>query len=203
MIEHLSDSLLASPDRYFRSDEHFNALYPPAIRTLSNQHWTPLRIAREAVEFLGNDDCKVLDIGSGVGKFCLSAARYAPNVSFTGVEQRQYLIQHAEKAQKILQIENVTFINANFTQINLMEYDHFYFFNSFFENLNEDGRIDNHIDYSEALYEYYVRYMYKELARAPSGTRIVTYHSLLGEIPRGYELIRSTDHGDLKFWKKV
>ena len=203
MPDHLTDPLIASRGDYFRSDEQFNVLYPPAIRKLSGLHWTPLRIAKETMDFLGNEDCRVLDIGSGVGKFCLSAAHYAPNVMFTGVEQRQYLVHHAQKAQKELQIGNVTFVNANFTDIDLLAYDHFYFFNSFFEHLHEDGRIDNHIEHSEAMYDYYVNSLYEALATTPPGTKLVTYHSLPGELPKGFELVRTSEKGDLRFWSKV
>ena len=197
------DPHLTSPNRYYRSDDHFNAVYPPAMRMLASQHWTPLRIAREAMDFIGNDNSSVLDIGSGVGKFCLSAAHYAPNVKFTGVEQRQYLVHHAQKAQKELQIGNVTFVHANFTDIDLLAYDHFYFFNSFFEHLHENGRIDNHIEHSEAMYDHYVNILYGALAKTLPGTKLVTYHSLPGELPKGFELVRSGEKGDLRFWRKV
>jgi SAM-dependent methyltransferase len=196
------EEILIAKDKYYFSDADFNELYPFSMRMLARRHWTPIHIAKLAVSFLGNEKIKVLDVGSGVGKFCLTGAHYAPNIEFIGVEQRQYLIKHALKAQRTLGIGNVSFINANFTQLDLREFDHFYFFNSFYENIDDLDRIDDRIEYSEALYEYYVRYLYKGLQQMPAGTKVVTYHSLEEEIPRDYYLVESHSNEDLKFWIK-
>ena len=198
----MSSKTLTPAYKYLKSDNDFDELYPEHIQFVSQRHWTPINIAKLAIGFLSNKGAKILDIGSGVGKFCLTAGYYAPNVEIVGVEQRKYLINHAIRAQKELGLKNVSFINKNFTQINLHDYNHFYFFNSFFENIDGVDRIDETIDYSEALYEYYVRYLYKGLQEMPKGTKIATFHTLDDEIPRGYKLIERHSNGDLKFWKK-
>ena len=67
----------AYEEKYFSSDKQFNELYPPAIQSLARRHWTPLDVARKAANYLAaEDNVKILDIGSGVGKFCLSAAHF-------------------------------------------------------------------------------------------------------------------------------
>lgn len=193
------------PANYLQSDAHFDELYPYHIQTMSEQHWTPLHITQLAIEFLSakvKPASKVLDIGSGVGKFCLAAATYAPQLEFVGIEQRGYLIRKAQSARGKLGIKNVSFIEGNFTQLNLKNFNHFYFFNSFYENLDGANKIDNSISYSEALYEYYVQYLHNEFKSLPTGTRIATYHSILQEIPRTYQLVDSLENGDLNFWVK-
>jgi SAM-dependent methyltransferase len=191
-------------ERWFSSDGHFNQLYPDSIQSLSQRHWTPLVVARKAADFLAaQDSVKVLDIGSGVGKFCLSAAHHKPNARFYGVEQRERLIGHAEAAKKMLQLDNLYFINGNFTQLDLRQYDHFYFFNSFYENLAGTDKIDSSIDYSRELYNYYNRYLYRQLDQKPSGTRLATYHSLEDEVPPGYHVVGVEMEGLLKFWIKI
>lgn len=201
-VINMSENTLVLKENYLRSDTDFNELYPPDIQMLARRHWTQIDIAQQAATFLACDGGKILDIGSGVGKFCLAAAYYAPHAQFFGVEQRKYLINHALRAQQLLGVPNATFINANFTQLDLQEYDHFYFFNSFYENLDDMDRIDENIAYSEGLYEYYVRYLYKCLDALPAGTKIATYHSLEEEIPGGYELVGSHSDNNLRFWKK-
>ena len=37
----------------------------------------------------------------------------------------------------------------------------------------------------------------------PRGTKIVTYHSLMAEVPVGYELVDTLESGDLRFWRKA
>src|SRR5882757_2528275 len=119
----------ATENSWFRTDEQMGHLYPKPIRLLAQRHWTPLRIAQLAARFLvPHAGVKVLDIGSGVGKFCLAAGYYQPGASFVGVEQRKDLVSHAEIARKILGLGNVHFLNDNLTQLDFEQYDHFYFF---------------------------------------------------------------------------
>ena len=191
-------------EKWFSSDSHFNKIYPPSIQLLAPRHWTPLVVARKAAHFLAAENgVRILDIGSGVGKFCLTAANYKPNASFTGVEQRKSLINHAETAKEILRLENVSFINGNFTQIDFSNYDHFYFYNSFYENLACTDKIDNSIDYSGELYNYYNRYLFKRLEQKPAGTRLATFHSLEDEMPPDYHVVGVEMDNLLKFWIKI
>ncbi|MCD6013558.1 MAG: methyltransferase protein [Flavipsychrobacter sp.] len=198
----MSKDTLSLPIDIFENDIAFNEIYPLKVRILANRHWTPIHITKIAVDFLGSNGGKVLDIGSGVGKFCLAGAYFSPNIEFTGVEQRQYLVEHALRAQRTLGLQNVSFIHGNFTQLNLRDYDHFYFFNSFYENIDDLDRIDQKIEYSEALFEYYVRYLYMALQQMPKGTKVATFHAFHGEIPIGYDLVGSHHNGDLNFWIK-
>ncbi len=193
----------AQPGDFFDSDRNFNEVYPNKIRLLASQHWTPIHIAKAAADFLAGDGCKILDIGSGSGKFCLAGAHYAPVAHFTGIEQRKYLVASALNAREKLGLLNVSFIHGNVTQLNLKEFDHFYFYNSFFENLHDSGRIDQSIECSESLFEYYVMFLFKELREMPSGTKIATFHTFHGEVPMGYEMVQSTHNGELNFWVKV
>lgn len=191
-------------EKWFSSDENFNKLYPASIQLLSRRHWTPLIVARKVANFLAaEDNAKILDIGSGVGKFCLIAASQKPNSFFYGVEQRQRLIGHAKVAREILRLKNISFINGNFTQLDFKHYDHFYFFNSFYENLIGTDKIDNSIDYSKELYYYYNRYLYNQLEKKTAGTRLATYHSLEGEVPPDYHVVGVEMEGLLKFWIKI
>ncbi len=190
-------------DSYFESDQNFDEVYPPNIQKLAERHWTSVEIIKLAVPFLTNTGGKILDIGSGVGKFCLTGAHYAPSARFFGIEQRNHLVRCAQRAKNILNLENVEFIHGNFTQLDLSDFDHFYFYNSFYENLNEIGRIDEEIAYSEALFDYYTDYLYTQFKKMPSGTKIVAYHCFHGEIPSSYELVGSHLNGDLNFWEKI
>ena len=188
---------------WFNTDEGFNELYPPCMRLLSRRHWTPLSVVRKAARFLSAaTSSRVLDIGSGIGKFCLAAAYYYPKASYHGVEQRKSLTSHAETARGILGLNNVSFMHGNFTQVDFRNYDHFYFYNSFFENISGTEEIDQDIDYSGELYNYYNRYLYKQLEQKPAGTRLVTFHSLEDEIPKDFSLAGAEMNNLLKCWIK-
>jgi hypothetical protein len=189
--------------KWFDSDFQFHQLYPLEIQLLANKHWTPLNIIQKTVQFLvAEEGTKILDIGSGVGKFCLTGAYYSPRALFYGIEQRKNLSDYAEEAKNVLGLRNVNFMHGNFTQLDLKLYNNFYFYNSFFENLEGSDRIDSTLLYSESLYSYYSQYLKKELEKMPSGTRMVTCCSWDDEIPPGYHLVESEVNNFLKFWIK-
>ncbi|WP_288878918.1 class I SAM-dependent methyltransferase [Pedobacter panaciterrae] len=197
------DSHVNQGNEFLTTDIVFDNIYPHSIQLLARQHWTPLRVARLATDFLtAGPPSRILDIGSGAGKFCLAAACFAPQYYFYGIEQRGHILEEAKNAQEKIGVTNVSFLHGNFTQLDLSQFDHFYFFNSFYENLNDEGRIDNDIDYSEDLYRYYVRYLHNGLRLMPEGTRIATYHSLYEEVPLSYDLVDSLEGGNLNFWIK-
>lgn len=194
----------APAPHWFKSDAKFDLLFPAAMQTLANSHWTPLNVARQATEFLtAEKNVKVLDIGSGIGKFCLAAAHFEPAACFTGVEQRQDLVSYADGAKAKLGLSNVEFIHGNFTSINFNSYDHFYFYNSFYENFAFTAHIDYSVQYSGKLYHQYARHLLKQLAQKPAGTRLATFHSLEDEVPEEFLVVGTAMENNLKFWIKV
>ncbi len=196
------ENITSSPTWYV-SDTAFDWLYPERIQQLSKLHWTPMEVARKSAKFLASGSGKrILDIGSGVGKFCLIGAHQFPEAIFYGVEQRKELYHFAQAARERTASLNVEFINSNFTQIDFDDFDNFYFYNAFFENIVNEGQIDQDMEYSTSLYNYYTRYMFKALDNKPSGTRVVTFHSLEDEIPPSYQVVDATVDFLLKMWIK-
>jgi SAM-dependent methyltransferase len=188
----------------FSSDILFDNLYPVPIQILSKQHWTPIDTAVKVANFLaGEEKESILDIGSGVGKFCLIAAHHTPNAVYYGIEQRKSLIKHANEAKTQLGLDNVSFIHGNFTQLDFKKFHHFYFYNSFYENLPGTDKIDDSIDYSDELYVYYKRYLFRQLELKPKGTRLCTLCTWDHEIPQEYHIVGSDMSERLKFWVKV
>lgn len=191
-------------EKIFSSDREFNQLYPQTIQLLAQNHWTPLLVAKKAAEFLAtNKGSRVLDIGSGVGKFCLAAAHYKPHSFFYGVEQRETLIAHAETVKQQLAYANANFIHGNFTKIDFKQYDHFYFYNSFYENVYGTQKIDSSLEYNGELYEYYTHHLHRQLSKMPEGTKMATYHVLEDEMFAGFHIVGTDSDNLLKFWEKI
>lgn len=187
----------------FSNDAAFDWMYPEHLQLLSLQHWTRLAIVQKIAGYLAAPGSKVLDLGSGIGKFCLAGAFYHPDCSFYGVEQRHELVHFAEEARQYTGVDNAHFLHANITQVDFNDFDHFYFYNSFYENLDPDSCIDDTIATSPSLYNYYTRYLYHALAHRPAGTRLVTFHTLDEEVPPGYELADVSYDTLLKMWIKA
>jgi hypothetical protein len=188
---------------YFESDNDFDALYPLYIQELSGVHWTPLAVARTAAQFLADvPGAKVLDIGAGVGKFCI-AAGLCTNGMFTGIEQRKNFVKAGNKLIKRMALTNVSLIHGNFTELDLYGYRGIYFFNSFHENLVIADSLDEKIERSPELYAYYTAYLFAHLALMPQGTRLATYWLTTNEVPGNYRLQNSCFDEKLKLWVKT
>lgn len=191
-------------DKWFTDDEIFHTLYPLHIQKLAAQHWTPLKVAKHVADFLiPEDGAKVLDIGSGAGKFCLAASHYKPNGLFYGIEQRKDLLDNAVEVGYKLDLHNLTFLHGNFTQLDFTQFDHFYFYNSFYENIEGTAKIDHKIQYSLSLYNYYNSYLFNQLEKMPVGTRVATYHTWDNQMPAEYYIVKTQLDKLLKFWIKA
>lgn len=192
------------PGKWFSSESAFHQLYSPSLQNLARNHWTPLLVAAKAAAFLAAEKGKrILDIGSGIGKFCLAAGYYQPGCCFIGVEQRKDLVDHARHALEVIGLSNVSFIHGNVTGIDFREYDHFYFYNAFYENLVIAEKIDHEVEYSIERYNEYSRALYRKLEKMPAGTRIVTYHGMNDVLPPDYLEGGSDVNGLLKYWVKA
>ncbi len=117
-----------SPVDWFSSESQFHLLYPTSFHGLARNHWTPLLVAEKAANFLAVEKgSRILDIGSGIGKFCLAAAYHKPGCFFIGIEQRKDLVDYAEASRQVTGLKNFSFIHANIIDVDFAGYDHFYF----------------------------------------------------------------------------
>ncbi len=183
-------------------DEKFDQIYPARLRQLSSIQWTPVRIAAVAAKLLVTAPrMRVLDIGCGPGKFCLVAAALS-DAHFTGVEQRADLAAAAREAATAMHLANVEIIQGNIIDIPFTEYDAFYLYNPFEENMFRGHRIDSEVPLSAELFERYTRYVAAQLNARPLGTRVVTYSGYADEIPSCYDCETALFRDDLKLWTK-
>ncbi len=182
-------------------DSAFDTIYPEWIQKLSDRHWTPVDVARKAAIFLADaPEKRILDIGSGAGKFCLVGASLTQG-RFYGVEQRESLVKLSEEIALKNGIANAEFIHSNINEIPFSCYDAFYFYNSFFENLDRSCPIDKTMRLKIGLYHTYSAYVKQQLDLTPAGTKLVTFWSNRDEIPDSFSLEASFS-GALHFWKK-
>jgi SAM-dependent methyltransferase len=184
-------------------DAKFDLIYPPQIRKLSSVFWTPVHIAAEAARLLVSDArTRVLDIGCGPGKFCLLGAQLTEG-RFTGVEQRGDLVAVARRAAADLELSEVDFLHLNVADVSFAEYDAFYIFNPFEENMFQAHKIDATVPLSPELFRRYTSHVAAELGARPLGTRVVTYMGYADEIPCCYDCESALFGDDLKLWVKA
>ena len=186
------------------TDRRFDQIFPEEIRNLSETHWTPINVAiRAARMFSTEEKTRILDIGSGCGKFCTVAALSCRG-QFIGVEQRPHLVDIARKAADAMNVTNVTFIQSNMIDIDWNFFDGFYLFNPFYEHKIRAIRMDANLYYDEERFERYVEIVRSKLRIARPGTKVVTYHGFGGEMPANFECVKKELAGThaLELWVK-
>lgn len=186
------------------SDSDFDQVFSLPARLHSTTHWSPVEVAIRAAELLAtSQDITILDVGSGAGKFCLVGALTSPG-KFIGVEQRQSLVEEARSCANALKTERASFIHGNMADLDWEQFDAFYLFNPFYENLLKVIRIDDAISHSQERFKRYIELVRSKLGNAPPGTQVATYHGFGGDMPSGYELLRREVIGTsfLELWIK-
>lgn len=189
------------------SDEAFDQQLPPDLQVRASVHFTPVHIARRAAELLAPEaGMSVLDVGSGAGKFCLAAAQAVPSAAFVGVEYRGRLVRLARRLASQVALANVAFIHGDAFDLDWAQYDAFYLFNPFGEQLLANTFIlDRTVDLDPAKFVVYVSGVRHRLSCARIGTRVVTYHGYGAPAPLGYELVHREPNGSdsLELWVKT
>lgn len=186
------------------SDRQFDLLFPRPVRVLSRRHWTPIPVAIRALELLETDSStRVLDVGSGVGKFCLVASLTGEG-KFTGIEQRKSLFDVAVNCANLLGASRASFIHGNLDTLDWSQFDAFYLYNPFYEHVEPTALIDKNITIGEEHFTYYVKVVENKLRGLPVGTRVAIFHGFGGTLPSNYQrTAKEPFHGDyLELWVK-
>lgn len=184
------------------NDEAFDLIYASEVKRLSAIHWTPVEVAIKATSWLVQKKGeKILDIGSGAGKFCLIGAITTAG-HFTGVEKTKKLVDISRKIQKREHLQNVTFLHDDIKNIHLNNYSALYFYNAFHELILENDTLENPALIAEQMYYDYSNFLYEQLETMPLNTRLVTYFGHINQVPNSYRLVDSAFDNELKFWVK-
>ena len=193
-------------EHLLRSDRAFDAMLPAGTRAVSPLFWTPVSVAARAARLLvTRRRTRVLDIGSGVGKFCIVGAA-STDGCFVGVEQRGHLVRIAEEMARRTGVARTRFIHGTLDAVRCTDFDAFYLYNPFEENLcGSDEHADETVSLSEERFFSDVERVRTIFAGAPVGTRVVTYNGFGGDMPADYRLVSSDSsrRSYLDLWVKM
>ena len=188
-------------------DAAFDCLLPPIVRMKSTLHWTPVSVARLAATRLAEHGAqRVLDAGSGPGKFCTVGASTCNLVTFVGIEQRVGLVAVARHLAQRLGVTNARFVLGDAMAYSWAQFDGFYFFNPFAENaLGAEDVFDAGTPAPKLRFATEALRVARRLREARRGSALVTYHGLGGPIPSSYELMSEENSGSgcLRTWVKL
>ncbi len=184
------------------SDRFFDSIYPARYHQHSARHFTPVNVAWQAARYLAQTpEDKILDIGSGTGKFCIAASLIS-QAHFYGVEMRKTLTNLSNRVKRAHGLKNAHFINADFGTIDFSRFDGIYFFNSFHEFCDASCVLDEQSKVSLETYKAFHELLKQKLNECKPGTRLVTYYTFKNKIPSSFRFVRSSKKGLLKFYVK-
>lgn len=188
-------------------DDDFDQFMTYEDRRVSFDYWTPIRVATRTAQWLDYFGVQsVVDVGSGVGKFCVAAA-LGGRCQFTGIEHRTRLVTAARALARTFNVEDrVDFVQSSTSDVGWPRADAYYLYNPFGENLR---RIENQLDADVELgidrYKREIAVAERFIEHAPRGTFLVTYNGFGGRVPDSYEQVAiDRDHPyELRMWRKT
>jgi hypothetical protein len=188
------------------SDRTFDALLPADLARFSARHWSPVAVAMLASRWLACESPRVVDIGSGCGKFCTIGA-LVTGARFVGIEQRARLVAGARAfAERLGVADRVEFVHGDVAGLSIEASDALYLFNPFEENLLPRADwLDDSIEHSETKFHADLDSMEAAFDLLAIGAKVVTYEGFGCESFDGFELLRTADlrGGQLCCWRKV
>jgi Protein-L-isoaspartate(D-aspartate) O-methyltransferase (PCMT) len=184
-------------------DGDFDAIFPYVLQKFTRLHFSPIEVSKYAANFLTENKkgAKILDIGSGAGKFCFVGSLVTDGY-FVGVEQRESLHTIANEIVETYHLQGVEFLFDNIINIPFDSFDGFYIFNSFYENVSFDDNITDEVNLKQPNYDAYSTYVKEQLDKMPVGTRLATYFCSRSIAPDSYVQVENTLNENLKLWEK-
>jgi hypothetical protein len=191
----------------FVGDAVFDAWLPESVRAPSGRYWTQVGVAMRVTRWLSaRGAARVLDIGSGAGKFCVVGA-LSSELSFTGVEQRGHLVAAARELALRFGVETrANFIQGDLDTLDVRDFDALYLYNPFGENIFPAcGRLDDTVEVSRKRFQRDTTRMAELLGRMPVDSLLVTYNGCGARIPDSFELVHEKVAGIclLRLWRKA
>ncbi|MDF2691802.1 MAG: hypothetical protein K0S65_185 [Labilithrix sp.] len=185
-------------------DRVFDDIYPLAVQRVSSVHWTPVEVAVRAAKLLApKPGAVLLDVGAGVGKFCIVAAASVDAI-VRGVEHRPHLVEIGRDAAAKVGVE-LRLVRGTLANMEPASIDGLYLFNPFAENLcTREDHLDDSVELSEDRFWQDVVEAQRFLRAVRPGTRLVTYCGWGGLVPDDY-VLASREHrgGTVELWIKT
>jgi SAM-dependent methyltransferase len=185
-------------------DVDWDVVYPAKYVELSRLHWSPVAVARRAAELLSRGpETRVLDVGAGVGKFCVVAAVTTPGL-FVGVERSGEMVDMARATALRARTSRARFVHASADDIDWTNFNGFYMFNPFWQIRWPDLRMSGPRMPQPAEYQRLISFTESSLAASRPGTRVVTYFGFGGEMPNCFRLTLKEPYGNdfIECWER-
>ena len=182
-------------------EKQFLDLLPEYLKDLDDDYWSDFSQIEQSCKWLKNCS-NVLDIGSGVGKFCIIGTQLLSS-NFFGIEKNRQLHSKANVVLSHLSNHRVKFILGDLFELPLSNYDGLYIYNPFVENISLGKKIDNSIAYDEELYHKLHDQLSIRLDLLKSDSLVVNNSLVTDYFSDKFELLDVHSEPSLTLWKKI
>lgn len=185
-------------------DKVFDCFLCSEARAYAKTYWTPIAVARRAAEILvESPETRILDIGSGVGKFCLIGA-LTTKAHFTGIEKNSTLVTMAKATAQRCSLSQVSFICGDALAADWRQWNAYYFFNPFAATFESSTKSIHAQAIAGDRHAAMVNRALEKLEQAPSGTKAAIYWGMGGHMPPtwAHDDSETFGSGSLQIWIK-
>ncbi|WP_341864917.1 methyltransferase [Leptospira brenneri] len=188
------------------TDKIWDSYLPKKFQTLSPYQWTPIFVIERTWKFLLEDQVKsVLDLGSGVGKFCVYLSLLSKgSFPILGLEDRKELVSVSQAMKEQWKATNVDFQNTNFLKDFPLGHSHYYCFNPLYETMKGSHRIDDLKEKSANQFLKDLQSLKLNFLLLKPKTKLITYHGFGGSYLPGFKIIlkEEIENGEFKVWER-
>lgn len=188
------------------TDECWDSLLPSTLQSLSPFQWTPISVIERTWKYLSSDGVtSVVDLGSGVGKFCIYLSLlFSDSIDIFGFEDREELLSVSEGLKKHWGVSKVQFQKANFLTHFPYGHSHYYCFNPLYETIKGSHSIDLKKNKSAHQFLKDLQTFKQNLFLLKPKSKLITFHGFGGSFLPGFRLVLNEEisGGEFQVWEK-
>jgi len=185
-------------------DKEFDRFLHSEARAYSKTYWTPIAVARRAAELLvEGPQTRILDVGSGAGKFCLIAA-LTTKAHYTGIEKNSKLVTMAKTMAQRCGLSHVSFICGDALAADWRQWNAYYLFNPFAAAFESNTKSIHAHAIAGDRHTAMVNLAMDKLEQTPSGTKAAIYWGMGDHLPPSWahDYSEPFGSGSLELWIK-
>nr|WP_232227642.1 methyltransferase domain-containing protein [Leptospira wolbachii] len=188
------------------TDTLWDSYLPEKFQTLSPFQWTPISVIERTWKYLSADGVtSVVDLGSGVGKFCIHLSLLSNHsIDILGLEDREELVSLSNSLKVNWETPNVEFRKENFLKEFPVGRSHYYCFNPLYETMKGSHSIDSIKQKSAIQFLKDLQSLKQNLLLLTPKSKLITFHGFGGNFLPGFRVVvkEEISGGEYLVWER-
>lgn len=188
------------------TDALWDSCLSQKFQILSAYQWTPISVIERTWKYLSLDRVtSLVDLGSGVGKFCIHLSLLSNHsIDILGLEDREELVDVSESLKKHWDVSKVQFRKENFLKQFPEGHSHYYCFNPLYETMKGSHSIDLQKQKSANQFLKDLQTLKQNLLLLKPKTKLITFHGFGGNSLTGFRIVLKEEiaGGEYLIWER-